>query len=51
MKQSILEGQEREQLIEEITQRVLSRISVSIDAADVIKQIDEINEHIHKLGR
>lgn len=42
--------QEREKLIKEITNEVLSRISVSTDTKNAITQIDGLNEALKRLG-
>ena len=51
MKQSLFERQEREELINEIALRVLSRISATVDAEEVFKEIDELNKKIDSLNR
>lgn len=43
-----MESREREKLIEEITQRVLSQISAKVDVNDAIKQIRTLREEINK---
>ena len=51
MKQSLFERQEREELINEIALRVLSRISATVDAEEVFNEIDELNKKIDSLNR
>lgn len=51
MKQSLLERQEREQLINDVAYRVLSMMSVTVDAEEVFKEIDELNKKIDTLNR
>jgi chromosome segregation ATPase len=46
MKSSIFESQEKEQLINEVAERVLSRISATVDAEEVFNKIDELQEKI-----
>lgn len=49
MKQSLFSGQERERLIEDITERVLSRISVTVDASDIIEEIADLRRELERL--
>ena len=51
MKQSILDRQERERLIEDVADRVLSRISITVDAEDVINAIEDIQNRLDRLGK
>ena len=51
MKSSIFESQEKEQLINEVAERVLSRISATVDAEEVFNKIDELQEKIDSLKR
>jgi hypothetical protein len=51
MKQSILDRQERERLIEDVADRVLSRISITVDAEDVINAIEDIQSRLDRLGK
>ena len=51
IKSSIFERQEKEQLINEIAERVLSQISATVDAEEVFKEIDELNKKIDSLNR
>ena len=51
MKQSILDRQERERLIEDVADRVLSRISITVDAEDVINAIEDIQRRLDRLGK
>ena len=51
MKQSILERQERERLIEDVADRVLARISITVDAEDVINAIEDIQSRLDRLGK
>lgn len=41
--------QEREKMIEDITERVLSRISATVDVSDIIKRIDELEKALNGL--
>lgn len=51
IKSSLFERQEKEQLINEIAERVLSQISATVDAEEVFKEIDELNKKIDSLNR
>ena len=51
IKKSLLEKQEREQLVNDVAYRVLSRISATVDAEAVFKEIDELNKKIDSLNR
>ena len=51
MKQSILDREERERLIEDVANRVLARISITVDAEDVINAIKDIQSRLDRLGK
>lgn len=51
IRQQLFCSQEREQLVNDITERVLSRISATVDASEVFDAIDGLNEKIESLGR
>ena len=51
IKESLLERQEREQLINDVAYRVLSLVSATVDAEEVFKEIDELNKKIDTLNR
>ena len=51
IRQQLFSSQEREQLVNDITERVLARISVTVDASEVFDAIDGLNEKIESLGR
>lgn len=51
MKQSILDRQERERLIDDVADRVLARISITVDAEDVINAIEDIQSRLDRLGK
>ena len=51
MKQSILDRQERERLIEDVADRVLARLSITVDAEDVINAIEDIQRRLDRLGK
>ena len=50
MYDSLFAVREREQLIEEITERVLARLAVSADVSQAILRIDELKRAINSLG-
>ena len=51
MYDEIRQRAEREKMIDEIAQRVLSRISATVDVSEIIKSIDDLNDRINKLGK
>ena len=51
MKQSILDREEWERLIEDVADRVLARISITVDAEDVINAIEDIQSRLDRLGK
>lgn len=51
MQQKYNEELERERLVEEVTQRVLSRISTEADVTKAVMQIRELNNEINNLGK
>ena len=51
MYDEIRQRAEREKMIDEITQRVLSRISATVDVSEIIKSIDDLNDRINRLGK
>ena len=51
MYDEIRQRAEREKMIDEIAQRVLSRISATVDVSEIIKSIDELNDRINRLGK
>ena len=51
MYDEIRQRAEREKMIDEIAQRVLSRISATVDVSEIIKSIDDLNDRINRLGK
>ena len=51
MLDEIRQRAEREKMIDEIAQRVLSRISATVDVSEIFKSIDELNDKINRLGK
>ena len=51
MRERLYKQQEREQLKKEITEDVLSRISIMFETGEAIKQINSLNKAIEQLGK
>ena len=51
LKNLLLTGEEREKLIDDVADRVISRIHVALDASDLIDKINDLDAAIEKLGR
>lgn len=51
MLQQYYDRQEREQLIKDVAEEVLSRLSATIDVEDIVKGIKELNDEIERLGK
>lgn len=51
MRERLYKQQEREQLKKEITEDVLSRISIMFETGEAIKKINSLNEAIEQLAR
>ena len=51
IKQSLYERQEREQLVNDVANEVLSRISATVDVSEIFDAIDGLNDKISSLGR
>lgn len=51
MKQNYYDRLEREQLVEDVADLVLSRLSATIDVEEIIKAIKEIDDLLNGLGR
>ena len=49
MMQEYRSQQEREKLIEDTAERVLSRLSATVDVSDIIKRIDELDKALDSL--
>ena len=49
MMQDYRSQQEREKLIEDTAERVLSRLSATVDVSDIIKRIDELDKALDSL--
>ena len=51
IKDQFLSAREREQLVNDTADLVLSRLSLTVDASEVFDAIDGLNEKINSLGR
>lgn len=49
IKQNLLDQQEWETLADDVANRVLSRISATVDATEVFQQIDEVKHALDEL--
>ena len=50
MREQLLSPREREQLVNETADLVLSRLTLTVDASEVFDAIDGLNEKINSLG-
>ena len=51
MKQSLLSKEEREELVNEITGKVISNIRGTVDISEVLMEIEELRKAIESLGK
>lgn len=51
MKQSLLSKEEREELVNEITGKVISNIRGTVDISEVLMEIEELRKAIEDLGK
>lgn len=51
MKQSFFSKEEREQLVNETAQEVLSRLHATVDVTEIIEKIEELEKLLNKLGK
>lgn len=51
MKQQFFSEEEYDQLVEDITWKVLANISITVDAEDIIDKIEELNQKLNQLGK
>ena len=51
MKQSLLDKEEREALVNEITAKVISNIKATVDISEVLMEIEELRKAIESLGK
>ena len=51
MKQQFFSKEEYDQLVEDITWKVLANISITVDAEEIIDKIEELNQKLNQLGK
>lgn len=51
MKQSLLDREQREALVNEITAKVISNIKVTVDISEVLLEIDKLKKALESLGK
>lgn len=51
MKQQFFSKEEYNQLVEDITWKVLANISITVDAEEIIDKIEELNQKLNQLGK
>lgn len=51
MKKEIFDKREKEQMIDEITNRVLSRISLSLDTSEAIEKTKQLKKELENLTK
>ena len=51
MKEALLSKSEHDRLVQDIADEVLSRISMTVDATEIVEEIDEIQRRIDNLGK
>ena len=51
MKQQFFSKEEYDQLVEDITRKVLANISITVDAEEIIDKIEELNQKLNQLGK
>ena len=51
MKQQFFSKEEYDQLVEDITWKVLANIRVTVDAEEIIDKIEELNQKLNQLGK
>ena len=51
MKQQFFSKEEYDQLVEDITWKVLANISITVDAEEIIDNIEELNQKLNELGK
>ena len=51
MKRQFLDKNEHDQLVDEISKEVLSKISVEVDVSDLLSEIDKINDALKNIGK
>jgi hypothetical protein len=51
MKQQFFSKEEYDQLVEDITWKVLANINITVDAEEIIDKIEELNQKLNQLGK
>lgn len=51
MKQQFFSKEEYDQLVEDITWKVLANISITVDAEEIFEKIEELNQKLNQLGK
>lgn len=50
-KEQLYDAQFRAQIVEEVTERVLARLSLDLDISQALQQIKELEDAISRLGK
>ena len=50
-KEQLYDAQFRAQIVEEVTERVLARLSLDLDISQALQQIKELEDVINRLGK
>lgn len=50
-KEQLYDAQFRTQIVEEVTERVLARLSLDLDISQALQQIKELEDAINRLGK
>ena len=50
-KEQLYDAQFRAQIVEEVTERVLARLSLDLDISQALQQIKELEDAINRLGK
>ena len=51
MKRQFFSKEEYDQLVEDITWKVLANISITVDAEEIFEKIEELNQKLNQLGK
>ena len=51
MMESIYERQKREQLVHDVANEVLKHFSATVDASEIFKALDDLDERLKNLGK
>lgn len=50
-KEQLYDAQFRAQIVEEVTERVLARLSLDLDISQALQQIKELEDAINRIGK